>query len=212
MESWLWLTNWRAGQRTDENEDLLSKAELLKLCVARAAARCVAKNMNIYNDIHYLSNKIITALSIAERHNLTLAFGQKGRTVRGRARASCAVESPHSARSDMTEIKISPPAYYCNKQFLMIRIGHLRLFIFKQLKFWYSHERVPCMWTPFFRWVAAEKRTNNRTADNIQSETRIYPTVFADVIILITRLYYNTTRRCHKYRTKYIQYMPTAIH
>ena len=93
----------------------------------------------------------------------------------------------------MTETKISSPAYYCNKQFLIIGKGHLRLIIFKQLKCWYSHEGVSCMWTPFFRWDAAEKRTENHTADNIQSETRIYPTVFADVI-LITRLYHNTTR------------------
>jgi hypothetical protein len=57
------------------NEDLWSKAKLLKLWVARAAARCVAKNLNIYNDIHYLNTKIIMELSKAERHNLTLAFG-----------------------------------------------------------------------------------------------------------------------------------------
>jgi hypothetical protein len=51
------------------------------------------------------------------------------------------------------------------------------------------------------------KKTANRTTDNIQSETRIYPTVFADVIILITCLHHYTTRRRHKYRIKYIQYV-----
>ena len=75
MEDWWWLRNWPAGHRTNKNENLWSKAELLKLWVARAAARCVAKNPNIYNDIHYLNTKIIMALSNAERHNLTLAFG-----------------------------------------------------------------------------------------------------------------------------------------
>jgi len=72
---------------------------------------------------------------------------------------------------------------------------------------------VPSTWTPFFRWVAAEKKkTENRIADNILSETRIYPTEFADVIILITRLYHNTNMRCHKHRTKHIKHVPTTIH
>jgi len=51
------------------------------------------------------------ALSNAERRNFTLAFGKKGRTIQGRARVRH-VQS-NSARSDMTEIKISSPAY-CN--------------------------------------------------------------------------------------------------
>jgi hypothetical protein len=37
------------------------------------------------------------------------------------------------------------------------------------------------MWTPFFKWVAAgKKKVENRTADSIHYETRIYPTAFAD--------------------------------
>jgi hypothetical protein len=171
------------GHRTVKNEHLWPKAEFLKL-VARAAARCVAKNLNIYIDIHYLNTKITMALSIAERHNLThiRIWIERENRSRSCARASCAAESPQSARSDLTEIKVSPPKYHCNKQSFNNK-NRSFTFIFKQLKFWHSQERVSCTWKPFFRWVEAEIRTENRTADNIQSETRIYPTVFAGVII-----------------------------
>jgi hypothetical protein len=42
--------------------------------VAREVARRVARNVTTHNAIHRLNTKIIMALSVAERHNLKLAF------------------------------------------------------------------------------------------------------------------------------------------